>query len=245
MTSQPKVLIGCPITSYKKEAMPHYLKGLKELTYKNKKVVLVDNSPDEEMFNSLKKEKWLEVEKTGQLPIIRDMLVRDRNRLREITLEQGFDYFFSLEQDVVPPSDAIERLMASNKDVCGGLYFNYKETEAMLPGNKVVKRRVFAPIAYTWADPGLKELNVTKRLSFEGVFPSRLQRIHLSGVGCMLIERKVLEKVKFRYDKKSSAFDDMYFGMDCQDNGFETWLDSRVICMHHFGGLAQDVVDRY
>ncbi len=244
MTEQKRVLVGCPITSYKKDAMPHYLKGLKGLTYKNKEIVLVDNSPDEEMFKGLLKEKWLKVEKSAHLPVIRDMIVRDRNRLREIALEEDFDYFFSLEQDVVPPRDVIERLLANGKDVSSAVYFSYKEVQMVTPKGRI-RRHDLAPIAYTWSDPVAKHSELQRRITFSEVFPSRLQQIHTCGVGCVLISRNVLEKVRFRYEKNAPSFDDMFFCMDCQGQGFEIWLDSRIVCMHHFGGLAKEVVERF
>jgi len=245
MAKAKKVLVGCPISSYKKEVMHYYLKGLQSLTYEQKEIVLIDNSPDEELFNSLKKEKRLTVEKSIHLQGIRDMIIRDRNRLREIALKGNFDYFLSLEQDIVPPPDIIERLLENGKDVCSAVYFCYKERILRGPNQKVLKRFDLTPISYNWLDPEIKEVKLTRRMSFNEAFPSRLQQIQLCGVGCMLIGRKVLEKIKFRYEKDGTGFDDIFFGLDCQDNGFEIWLDSRIVCMHHFGELAVGVKERF
>ena len=35
-------------------------------------------------------------------PKARDRLVSSRNKIREYALENGYDYFLSLEQDVIP-----------------------------------------------------------------------------------------------------------------------------------------------
>src|SRR3989338_7708159 len=76
-----RILIGCPTSDYKEYSLKEYLEGIKNLTYKNFDLVLVDNSKN--------------------------------------------DYYFllSLEQDVVPPKDVIERLLKHDKEITGALYF--------------------------------------------------------------------------------------------------------------------------
>lgn len=234
---EPRVLVGCPVTSAKKDVLEEYLKGVRSLTYKNKDILLIDNSPDKEMFNSLKKNKDIEMIKSEHTDNIRGMIVRDRNLLRKRALEKGYDYFFSLEQDVVPPADVIEKLMANSKDVCCGLYFNFFEQQR----DAKSKLLDFQPVFFTWLDPELKDLRITRRMTLEEVFPGRLMQLPSGGTGCMLISRNVLEKIEFRYVKEYEAFDDIWFCNDCMDNGIEVWLDSSIVCNHLFGGWTTEM----
>ena len=59
-----------------------------------------------------------------------------------------------------------------------------------------------------------------------------LLKIAVSGLGCILIHRSVLEKIKFRYDKKYPSFDDIFFGLDCKENNFGIYADTNIVCKH-------------
>ncbi len=224
---QPRVLVGSPVSSYKKQTIEDYLEGLRNLSYKNKEILLLDNSPDEELFKELKKEPFLKVEKTEHIENVREMVKRDRNTLRERVLNGGFDYFLSLEQDVVPPKNCIETLLSRKKPVCGGVTLNVYQTKK---GRESLWELL--PATYTWAVPTHKEIGLEKRMSFADIFPSRLTRVKGCGLACVLIHRPVLEKIEFRLMKESPAYDDSLFHHDCDRKGIDVWLDSSVVCRH-------------
>jgi len=48
-----RILIGCPTSDYKEYSLKEYLEGIKNLTYKNFDLVLVDNSKNDYYFNKL------------------------------------------------------------------------------------------------------------------------------------------------------------------------------------------------
>jgi len=225
--AEAKVLVGCPITSYKEQVIDQYLEGYNALSFKNKDLLLFDNSPDEKMFNRISKIKGITVEKSRHTKNVREMITRDRNELRKRTLEGGYDYFFSLEQDVIPPVNAIEKLISNRKRVCNGLYFNFFSSRNM--GENAIE---LVATFSTWLDPEMRELRLTRMLKFEDVFPSRLIEIYSGGIGATLIEKEVLEKIKFRYDEKVESFEDVFFYQDCYEKGIEVWLDSSIVANH-------------
>ena len=51
----PRILVGCPTSEHKKYAIKEYLEGIKNLSYENIHLVLVDNSENDEYYNKLKK----------------------------------------------------------------------------------------------------------------------------------------------------------------------------------------------
>ncbi len=239
---KPRVLVGGPISSYKEKIIDEFIKGVKELNYKNKKVVLLDNSPDKKMFKRIEKVKEIEVIKTEHLQSIMEMVVRDRNKLREMVLEGKFDYFLSLEQDIIAPRNAIQKLISNNKEVCNGLYFGWVE-KTIGQGKNLLER---APMFYLWFDEELKKANLKlkRQLSFEEVFPSRLLKVMDGGLGCTLIKREVLEKIKFFVDTKFKAYDDVFFCNACAEKGIDVWLDSSVVCRHLFSPWNEEVRKR-
>ena len=116
-----KILVGCPTSFHKEYCFNKYLKGIKSLTYQNHDILLVENSKDDKYINKIK--KFLPVIKGPYFESALDRIITSRNILKEKVLEGNYDYFLSLEQDVIPPKDIIERLLKHNKKVITGIYF--------------------------------------------------------------------------------------------------------------------------
>ena len=56
--------------------------------------------------------------------------------------------------------------------------------------------------------------------------------VNYTGLGAILISRKVLEKVKFRTDEKP-GFDDWFFCKDAEKEGFKIFADLSLLkCKH-------------
>lgn len=224
----PKVLVGCPVSSYREDVVDDYIAAVNSLSYQNYEVLLLDNSADEKMFGRIKGK--VPVQKTRRIEKIGEMLARDRNALRKKALDEGFDYFLSLEQDVIPPEDVIERLLANKKQVCSGLYFNMYSS--MGPNNEPYAE--LRPVFSVLMDETQKDIRVIRNIGLQGVFPGRLMQICSGGVGCVLIARDVLEKIFFRTESAFTTFDDVFFYEDCYTKGIDAFLDSRVMCLHRY-----------
>ena len=95
-------------------------------SYKYFDLVLVDNSESNDYYNKLKKLD-VKVIKDNYQEGAKDRVISSRNKLREYFLQNDYDYLLSLEQDVVPPKDVIEKLVKHDKDICSGLYFKEKD----------------------------------------------------------------------------------------------------------------------
>ena len=118
MSQQPKILVGCPTCNLYEYCLDDYLEGIKKLTYSNFDLIIVDNS--EEEYKKLK-EKNIKVIKDKYVEPAVKRIVNSRNILRKYALENNYDYFLSLEQDVVPPEDIIQRLLSHNKKAITGV----------------------------------------------------------------------------------------------------------------------------
>jgi len=218
-----KILMGCPTSSYHKYCINEYVNGIRGLTFSEKKAVLVDNSKDDNYFYLLKKLK-IDVIKCTYSESARDRIVRSRNILRDIALNENYDYFLSLEQDVIPPNDVIEKLLRHKKDIVSGVYFarikSLKDKKVkLLPLLWVGKKGSYNP--YTMAD-----------IDIDIVMQDNFIKVKYCGLGCVLISRKALEKVKFRYDPNYTTFDDLHFCQDARDSDFEIYADTSVKCKH-------------
>ena len=52
------------------------------------------------------------------------------------------------------------------------------------------------------------------------------------GVGCVLIHREVLEKIKFRFLEDKKAFDDLLFCLDAKRNDYLLFVDTDIQVKH-------------
>lgn len=125
-------------------------------------------------------------------------------------------HLFLTESDMILPDDCIIKLLALDKDMASGLYF-------LRHGNG-------QPCLYkkTFVHRDNKFLH-----SPVSLFPtSEPFRIDCSGVGCVLIKRKVFETVEFPwFDLKEANYgSDMYFYTKTKEAGLELWVDPRVLC---------------
>ena|SRR3989338_8507381 len=217
-----KILMGCPTSSYHKYCINEYVNGIRGLTFSEKKAVLVDNSKDDNYFYLLKKLK-IDVIKCTYSESARDRIVRSRNILRDIALNENYDYFLSLEQDVIPPNDVIEKLLRHKKDIVSGVYFGQYTR-----GNQ---KRLLPMLWVAKKDDPTKIRYVPVALNY--VNSGDLFKVDLSGLGCILISRKVLENINFKYNSGlKKQFDDISFCIDARNKGFEIYADTSVKCKH-------------
>jgi hypothetical protein len=140
---------------------------------------------------------------------------------RERFLAGDDDALLVIESDIIPPPDALRRLAAlaeKGADVAYGVY-RFRTTEII----NVFERY-----------PG-EPRNEGESLS---IHPAKLAAARRRGVtacsggglGCALIQRRVLERIEFRIE--STAYCDTYFNRDVMQAGFRQVADMRVICGH-------------
>ena len=221
----PKVLVGCPVSDHGMYSVDKYLAGIKALTYPHFDLLLVDNSKEDIFFKNVK-ERGIPIERISYSETARDRLVRSRNVLVERILQGKYDYLLSLEFDVIPPPDVIQRLLAHRKKVISGVYFKPVEYTY---GGKVVKKEI-APVAFK----SIGNSKWVSRMTYDEVKDDKLVEIRTVGLGCMLISRAIFEEgVRFRYEEGKEVFDDTFFCYDVRNIVREkVFMDTSVKCVH-------------
>ncbi|HLD89307.1 MAG TPA: hypothetical protein VI894_03805 [Candidatus Nanoarchaeia archaeon] len=242
MEMNPKILLGCPTFEGKKYCLSEFAEGIRNMSYKNFDVLLVENSKTDNYYNEIKS-RGLPVARDVFLETAKERIVHSRNLLREKVLNEGYDYLFSLEQDVVAPKDVLQRLLAHNKKIITGLYFKYEIINDKMQMSPLIYKALTADSIreLTEGEHGEEVIEEMKRngifdsqlripFTFEQVEEPRLMKIDFCGLGCILIHRDVLENIRFRADIRS--FDDMFFCEDARTAGYEIWADTSVKCRH-------------
>lgn len=108
----PKVLVTCPTHQVKEYCFQAWIDNVKNLTYPNYDILVVDNSPDESYV-----EKW-----GNQIPMLHIEADQDPQKaglrmcqsmalVQKKFLEGDYDFWMNIEADNIPPKDIIERLM--------------------------------------------------------------------------------------------------------------------------------------
>ncbi len=208
----PKILLGCPTSGYHEYALKEYAEAVKRLTYKNRDILLVDNSKDDSYLKKLEKYD-LSAVKGPWFESAKQRIIKSRNLLREKALEGNYDYLLSLEQDIIPPKDIIENLLKHKHDIVSALYFMPSDS-SLTPMLAIKEKDQYGYIPFNYADKNNSTINV-----------------NYAGLGCILISKKVLQKIKFRADKKP-GFDDWWFCKDAEKEGFKIYADLSVKCKH-------------
>lgn len=230
---QPRILIGAPTASPYEYCLPDWAARVKELTYKKKTAVLVDNS---ETISYTKTIERCGIQAVKDPEFIKDSRLRlphSRNILRQIVLDEGYDYFLSLEQDVIPPVNVVEQLLSHNKKIVTGVYYKYFNLSLVHQGKQMKKVQKLMPLLFGYI-PGIQ-----KKMHFfssQDVEDSKLLPVRFCGLGCVLIHRDVLEKVKFRADASVNCHDDLWFCNDALTQKFQIYVDTSVKCKHMLSG---------
>jgi|LakMenE18May11ns_1017448.scaffolds.fasta_scaffold9816252_3 hypothetical protein len=232
----PKVLISCPTAVVKNYCFEAWLKNVMNFTYPNYQVYLCDNTNDEgvnvKYYNDYYKEhygedgKFLAVNSLLLNNVSRPMNIIEKmalshNDCRDATLENNFDYLFHLESDVFPPKDVVERLMFHKKNVAGGLYHI----------NSGIYRSPMIQLNVEITPKLIGSINLETNMENIFIDGQLLQVAHV-GLGCVLISKKVLQKLKFRSVNGVNNHPDSFFAEDCYRYKIPIWIDSSIVCSH-------------
>lgn len=217
---KPKILVGGPTSHHFRYCVDEYIEALKNLSYDNYEILLVDNSKDDEYFNYIKDKV-----QAVKLPIYyenaRERVAESKNIMREKVLNENYDYFLNLDTDTIPPKDIIERFLAHKKDIITGVYYKIFNVTIM-PQN--VNKEMIMPLIYTKIQDRIHQCTA------EEVESPRLMQIYGCGSGCLMVSKDVLNRIKFRFDE--TIWDDMKLCEDAEKLNIPVFCDTSVKCMH-------------
>lgn len=239
---EPKVLIGCPTYFKYKYCIDKFLEAIKQLNYSNYKLIFAENSENNNYFNYLKS-LGCEVIKIPFTNTPLQRIVDSRNTLIEYALQNNYDYFFSVDQDVILPQNSIPELINMNKDISVGIYFNIFNVDNKAKLRPLIyngiSEKEFEELREKYPlPPSIKNCHDLKRfVTLDEIKNNKILKIRQAGAGCMLISKKVLEaNIKFGIleipNSKHITTDDIYFCEMANAKGFEIYANTEIICDH-------------
>ena len=139
-------------------------------------------------------------------------------RGRELFLSGPYEAMLVLESDILPPADTLKRLAELQADVAYGCYVFRSGT----------------PVVNILEKYPQKARNMGESLTVRGLWQEAKDKgvIECSGagLGCILIKRKVLEKIPF--ELVGAGHCDWNWTEDVYRAGFSMMADTGVICGH-------------
>ena len=148
-----------------------------------------------------------------------------RNVICQATLEHGFDWCFHYDSDVVPPRDAILKLMSRNQPIISGVYCRRSPPHSI----PVMQKNGNWVTEYP---------------------PNAIIEVDVVGAGCLLIHRSVLERFKQQPQRPGKTWFDWRVDMQgfmapelCKSEdfcfcdhsrklGYKVLVDTSIQCRH-------------
>ena len=245
-----KVLIAAAVFNGRSHAIKEYLAALSKLKGKFD-VLLVDHSGKKTYAEWLSSQTIFKIKVMHQdFPSSSDILARRfacHTIIRDYALEKKYDSLLLLEQDVILPEDALEKLIAAKKEVIGGVSYSVflfgkelvkmpkvygfytEEDQRTLIADKENLRRI-NPKLFEALDQNKWDFTDVKRpLSVEDVQGNGVLAIKSSSFDCLLISRKTLAKVPFA--GTDGVSDDVRFFIDLKKESIACYVHKDVQCL--------------
>lgn len=211
-----KILIAC--ITYEGHALHlnKFLESIKNLDDKAD-LIFIDNSDDENYSRILSGFKSIKSSSKGTRI---GRIISARNKARKYFLDNNYDALMFVDADIVLPKDAIQNLIKCESDIASGVYLGNQEVES---GHAIL------PVLYKKINS-----NQVKILNVPEIIPDKIIDIDVCGMGCCLIKRNVLEKIKFRKldENNEKGGEDTAFCIDAEDSGFSIKANTAVKCGH-------------
>lgn len=146
--------------------------------------------------------------------------------IRKKVISEGYDYLMSIESDVFPPKNIIQRFLNQGKLHIAGIY-KIGFGKWKYPLLQIVEKTGESKDGFD--EGNIRQMHWMEMIPF---IDGATKPIHGCGLGCALMHRTILEKFKFRTVKGRSVHADSWWYMDMWNAGVPAFVDTSVICEH-------------
>jgi hypothetical protein len=222
-----KVLLASITNVVKEYCLWDWIEHVKKLTYPDIDIFLCDNSPNSDFAEKIKAKGINCVWENPNEREARYFMAASNEKTRVKFLAGDYSHYFSLECDVFPPLDIIEKLLVHDVDVGGTTYWTDHKYNSHLQLSEIYCFHE-DPVSMTRE---YKE----RQLSFEEgqlFMDGSLKPVYGNGMGCKLIKRWVMDEIPFRINPANEGFADSFFNEDLWKNGIPNYVDTQIIPLH-------------
>ena len=226
MFNTPKVLVAGPISSVKDYCFDEWVDNVKNFTYTNYDVLLVDNSVENSFSEKIKQQgiKFFHITTEKNKKSLLKRLAISHELVRRYTLSNDYDYLLHLETDVIPPKDIIEKLLfkihSDNNKLCLAAMYQYLTNS---------KRKPLLQTILT--EENLIRSVVPQNLN-TNLIDGEVKKVYSAGLGCVLMKKELLKKIKFRHIENTGYFTDVLFVGEMYNKKIPYYVDTSILCTH-------------
>lgn len=142
-----------------------------------------------------------------------------RNTIRNEFLETDFDLIWWIDNDIVPPIYAMDRLVKADKDIIGAVCFSMKAENGQ-----------YFPYPVT--------LRYNEEKRYQVYYGQGIDWVDAIGGACVMVKRHVYEQIERPYefvyhrDGTLALTCDFRVWQKAQDLGYKIWVDFDLLCDH-------------
>lgn len=142
-----------------------------------------------------------------------------RNKCVKEFLETDYEYLWWIDDDIVPPVNALDRLIKANKDIIGAVCFSVKYENG-------------------GAFPYPVTLRYNEDMKYIVYYGRGIEEVDSTGGACVMVKRKIYETLErpyeFQYHKDGtlSLTCDFDIWQKAQRAGFKIYIDFDLLCSH-------------
>lgn len=226
-----KILIGVTCYSRKKYILDKFIDSLRSIN-KDNHVIFIDNSKEPD-YAAYIRSKGFKVTRIPFIVNLHERLTEAYNVLRIAFLKGSYTHLMILEQDIFPPTDVIKRLLEHDKEIVSGVYW-IKDKPCVLIDNGYMSDE-------ERKDKGSEFSLNNKIFKYDFIDKKRLEekdliRVFACGLGCVMIKRSIMQKIKFRVqknlDNEWKGHNDMFFYFDLRTRDIPVFVDPTIKCGH-------------
>jgi len=147
-----------------------------------------------------------------------------RNQIVKDFLETDCTHCMMIDDDIVPPINALTELLKADKDIISPLCFTMKPGDDGIPFPMIVAHRYSQKLG--------------QEKEYQPYYGNGIEEVDAMTGGCFLIKRKVYEAIErpyyFQYHKNGVAIysEDFTFCQQAQALGYKLYTDFRLHCRH-------------
>jgi len=147
-----------------------------------------------------------------------------RNQAASMAVDEGYDYLFFVDSDIILPEDALVKLLNCHADVASGWYYvRYNDGSTPTCLSKFI------------APP---EGNYYKQIPVEDLDDSQYMEVDAGGMGCMLIKVSLFHTMPYpyfqfvEYHNREVLGEDLFFCNKLRRQDIKVKVDTSLKCGH-------------
>ena len=225
-TGDAKILVGGIINCDRNFQLAQFIRSVKGLSHKNKKIVCIDNGSIKELQRFYRHIEGIQFEKVESKSNEREAIVAAREYFRKKAIDEDYDWLLIVDQSIVLPDNFVERAIATGRKIISGLYFETASTN-----NANSKIITYLPNLFSFSGNDGKNVTVS-RLSINDVLPSKTFEVDMAELKVIMLHKSILEKIGFVY-QDNPLHGDIHFAMQCRKIQQKIAVDSGIVCRNN------------